>query len=71
MYSGPYLEFDSNFRFLFYKSYFGCQRQSNEATRQLGDLPLHLGYRGHSEPMVGSMKHLTMQHPDVFWNTTF
>ena len=34
--------------------YFGHQGQSqNEAIRQLSKLPLHLGYRGHSEPPGG------------------
>ena len=61
--------------FFFYILYFGHQGQLNEATRQLSKLPLHLGYRGCSEPLVGSkpnlMKNLTMQHLKLFWNTAF
>ena len=49
MLSGPYLGFESNL--FFNMPYFERQGQSkNEATRQLSGLPLHLGYRGCSEP---------------------
>ena len=62
-----YLGFESNF--LFYMSYFGHQGQSgNEATRQLSELPLHFGYILSllAVPKLNLMKHLTMQHLDVF-----
>ena len=67
--TGLYLGFESNFCF-FCMPYSGHQGQSNEVTRQLSKLPLHLGCGGCCEPLVESklnlVKYLTMQHLDFF-----
>ena len=56
--------------FFFCMPYSGHQGQSNEVTRQLSKLPLHLGCGGCCEPLVESklnlVKYLTMQHLDFF-----